>query len=233
MQVWFFCVPSEDLHASTGRGGVRQVVVRGSTAPGTSVRPGTGEFLHGGAMPCTVGTLVDVGEAYALHRVEVVQVTPELLETVRSRQRLDIVAEVILAELAGVVALVEQKLRDRRRAGPQPGRAAGQLRRNHARAQRMHAGEEGVAAGGAALFGVVSHEERAIVADTVDVWRFADHQPTMIDARLHDADVVAHDEQDVGLAGRRLRRCRARLIAGKLNAAKAARRNQQTLLAVY
>src|SRR4029078_12943449 len=34
--VWFFAVPSEDLHASTGRGGVRHVVVLGSTAPGTS-----------------------------------------------------------------------------------------------------------------------------------------------------------------------------------------------------
>ena len=36
LQVWFFAVPSEDLHQSTGRGGVRQIVVFGSTAPGTS-----------------------------------------------------------------------------------------------------------------------------------------------------------------------------------------------------
>ena len=35
-QVWFFAVPSEDLHQMTGRGGVRQIVVSGSTAPGTS-----------------------------------------------------------------------------------------------------------------------------------------------------------------------------------------------------
>ena len=53
--VWFFAVPSEDLHQSTGRGGVRQVVVFGSTAPGTSGTPGIGVFLHGGAMPCWVG----------------------------------------------------------------------------------------------------------------------------------------------------------------------------------
>ena len=45
----------EDLHQSTGRGGVRQVVVFGSTAPGTSGRPGIGVFVHGGAMPCWVG----------------------------------------------------------------------------------------------------------------------------------------------------------------------------------
>src|SRR3569833_2256496 len=30
LQVWLCAVPSEEVHASTGRGGVRQVVVRGS-----------------------------------------------------------------------------------------------------------------------------------------------------------------------------------------------------------
>src|ERR1700690_2254879 len=45
-QVWFFEVPSDDLHASIGRGGVRQVVVLGSTAPGTSGTPGIGVFFH-------------------------------------------------------------------------------------------------------------------------------------------------------------------------------------------
>src|SRR6478736_501189 len=59
---WFLPVPSEDLHQSTGRGGVRQVVVLGSTAPGTSARPGIGVFLHGGAMPCSVGVLLMSGK---------------------------------------------------------------------------------------------------------------------------------------------------------------------------
>ena len=87
LHVWFFAVPSEDLHQRTGRGGVRQVVVLGSTAPGTSGRPGIGVFLHGGAMPCSVGRLVDVGEAHLLHRVEVVEIAPVFLEAVRRRQR--------------------------------------------------------------------------------------------------------------------------------------------------
>src|SRR5215475_3677366 len=55
LQVWFFSLPSDDLHHSTGRGGVRQVVVLGSTAPGTSATPGIGVFLHGGAMDCCAG----------------------------------------------------------------------------------------------------------------------------------------------------------------------------------
>ena len=37
------------------------------------------------------------------------------------------------------------------------------------------------------------------MADPVDVGRLADHQAAMVDRGLHPADVVAHDEQDVGL----------------------------------
>ena len=44
-----------------------------------------------------------------------------------------------------------------------------------------------------------SHEDRAFIADAVDVGRLTNHQAAVIDARLHPADVVAHDEQDVGL----------------------------------
>src|SRR5499426_1454388 len=57
LHLWFCCVPSEDLHQMTGRGGVRQLVVFGSTAPGTSGKPGTGVLLHGGTMACVVGFL--------------------------------------------------------------------------------------------------------------------------------------------------------------------------------
>src|SRR6476660_921131 len=59
---WFFAVPSDDLHQSTGRGGVRHLVVLGSTAPDTSARPGIGVFLHGGAMPWTFGFLLMSGK---------------------------------------------------------------------------------------------------------------------------------------------------------------------------
>src|SRR6476660_8371816 len=62
LHIWFFSVPSEDLHQRTGRGGVRQVVVLGSTAPGTSRMPGIGVFLHGGAMSCTKGVLLMSGK---------------------------------------------------------------------------------------------------------------------------------------------------------------------------
>src|SRR6476659_2584821 len=62
LQFWFLAVPSEDLHHSTGRGGVRHRVVLGSTAPDTSETPGIGVFLHGGATPCTFGFLLMSGK---------------------------------------------------------------------------------------------------------------------------------------------------------------------------
>src|SRR5215510_3072320 len=49
LHVWLLDEPSDDLHHRTFRGGVRQIVVRGSTAPGTSGIPGMGVFLQGGA----------------------------------------------------------------------------------------------------------------------------------------------------------------------------------------
>src|SRR5215472_6234742 len=52
LHLWFLSVPSEEWHQSTGRGGVRHVVVFGSTAPGTSGTPGIDVFLQGGAMAC-------------------------------------------------------------------------------------------------------------------------------------------------------------------------------------
>ena len=73
---------------------------------------GRHDGLHGGAA-------VDVGEAHLLHRVQVVEVAPEFLEPVGRWQGIGMVAEVVLAELAGVVAEIQQELGDRWRAGSQ------------------------------------------------------------------------------------------------------------------
>jgi hypothetical protein len=82
------------------------------------------------------------------------------------------------------------------------------LRRNHARAQRRHAGEEGGATGRAALLGVIGHEFRTFLTDAVDVGRFPNHQALVVNARLHPADVIAHDKENVRLFARRLRNTR-------------------------
>ena len=62
------------------------------------------------------------------------------------------------------------------------------------------------APGRATRLGVVVHEHAAFVGDPVNVGRFADHQAAVITTRLHPADVIAHDEQDVGFLVLRLGR---------------------------
>src|SRR6478735_5456777 len=59
---WFLAVPSEDFIQRTGRGGVRQLAVFGSTSPGGFGTPGIGIVLHGGTTPCSVGVLLISGK---------------------------------------------------------------------------------------------------------------------------------------------------------------------------
>jgi hypothetical protein len=66
--------------------------------------------LHGRA-------LVDVGEAHLLHGVEVIEVAPVFLEAMRRRQGGGMVAQMVLAELAGCVAEIEQELGHRGSSG--------------------------------------------------------------------------------------------------------------------
>src|SRR4029453_12332548 len=107
------------------------------------------------------------------------------------------ITQMVFAELAGAVALIEQELGERRGARSQIRNGARQLWQDHARAVRMHSGEEGGAPGRAARLGVVVHEHAAFVRDPVNVRCFTDHQAAVIAARLHPADVVTHDEQDI------------------------------------
>src|SRR4026208_1215123 len=62
LHVMFLELPP-DWSAGAGGGGVSQMVVFGSTAPGTSGTPGIGVFLHGGATVCWVGVLLMAGES--------------------------------------------------------------------------------------------------------------------------------------------------------------------------
>jgi hypothetical protein len=109
-----------------------------------------------------------------------------------------VIAKVVLAEFSRVVAQVQQEFGERRRARQQVTGGAGQLGHDHARPQRMHAGEESRATSGAALLGIISHESRAFIREAINVRGLTDHKPLVISGDVHDADVVAHDEQDVG-----------------------------------
>ena len=85
----------------------------------------------------------------------------------------------------------------------QSGRCAGLADRGHAGADRQLAGDEVGAARRAARLGVVVGEEHAFGGDLVEVRRAARHHAAVIGADIPDADVVAHDDDDVGSLLRR------------------------------
>ena len=101
---------------------------------------------------------------------------------------------------------------DRHRLGRQAGGGAGLADGGHAGADRQLAGDEVGAARRAARLGVVVGEQHALGGDLVEVRRPARHHAAVVGADVPHADVVAHDEDDVGLrlrGGRRPARPRA------------------------
>ena len=148
-----------------------------------------------------------------LLRVEVVEVAEELVEAVDGRQVLVQVAEVVLAELAGGIAVGLEQLGDRHVLGLQA-----DVRTRHpdlaqAGAEHALARDERGAPGGAALLAVGVGEAHPLVGDPVDVRRPVAHQPVAVTAQVRDPDVVAPDHQDVGLVRQWLRSSRARKSA--------------------
>src|SRR5262249_59117067 len=95
--------------------------------------------------------LEEIGEAYHLHGIEVVKVTPVFLEAMCRGQSGGVVTQVVFAELTGVIAKIEQELCECGCAGVQVGGAARQLRREHCGAQGETPPQEDRSAGPCAL----------------------------------------------------------------------------------
>src|SRR5262249_43326323 len=108
------------------------------------------------------------------------------------------VTEVVLAELACVVAQIVHDLGDCRCTRSQIGGASWKLRRDHACSQRIHACDKSISPGRAALHGVVCREHSTLVRESVDIGCFPEAEATMVGAHLHPPNVVAHDEKNVG-----------------------------------
>ena len=108
--------------------------------------------------------------------VQVVEIAVELVEAVDGGQELVAVAKVVLAELAGGVALRLEQFGNRRVFLLQPQRSARQADLGQAGAQAGLAGDERRPAGRAALLGVVVREHHAFLGDAVDVGRLEAHQ---------------------------------------------------------
>ena len=132
------------------------------------------------------------------HRVEVVQISEELIEAVHGREILVQVAEMVLAELPGGIALCLQSGGERhglcRDANVGPRLADGR----QPRADRQLAGNEVRPARRAACFGVIVGEHHAFRSQLVEVRRLPRHDSAMVCADVEPADIVAHDDKDVG-----------------------------------
>ncbi len=140
------------------------------------------------------------------HRVEVVQVAEELVEAVQRRQELVQVAEVVLAELAGGVALRLERGGNRAGLGRHADVGAGLADGRQPGADREFAGDEVRPTRRATGLGVVVGEPHAFGGEFVEVRRLAGHDALVVGADVEPAHVIAHDEEDVGLLVRCLRR---------------------------
>ncbi len=132
------------------------------------------------------------------HRVEVIEVAEELVEAVDGRQEFIPVAEVVLAELAGGVALRLERGGDGAGFRGQTGGRARLADGGHAGADGQLAGDEVGAPRRATRFRVVVGEEHAFLGELVEVRRLAGHHAAMVGADVPHADVIPHDEDDVG-----------------------------------
>ena len=163
-----------------------------------------------------LGVLRVVGVLRLLLGVEVVEVAEELVEPVDRRQELVAVAEVVLAELAGGVALRLEQVGERRVLLGQPFLRARQADLQQAGAEARLAGDERRAPRRAGLLGVVVGEDRAFLRDAVDVGRAVAHHAAVVGADVPVADVVAEDDQDVRLLRLRVVRPRQDLRPSRL-----------------
>ena len=164
-------------------------------------RPGVDDATRSEAL-AEVGEIVGrrpVRLLRLLLRVQVVEVAEELVEAVHRGQVLVQVAEVVLAELPGCVAVRLQQLGDRHVLGLEADVHAGNAHLAEPGAVDALPGDERRPSRRAALLAVRVGEPHALVGDPVDVRRPVAHQPVAVATEVRDPDVIAPDDEDVRL----------------------------------
>jgi hypothetical protein len=127
-----------------------------------------------------------------------VEVAQELVEAVIGRQHLVAVAEVVLAELAGHVAMLLEQPGDSRVLFLHAFRRSGESDLGQTGAHGRLAGDECGAAGCAALLAVPVRKHSAFGCDAVDIRRLVAHHPHVVGRDIELADVIPPDDEDVG-----------------------------------
>ena len=138
------------------------------------------------------------------HRIQVIQIAKELIETMDARQELVLVAKMVLPELAGRVAHRLQNRGRSHRLGRYADRRSSLADGSHSRADRQFAHDEVRAARRATRLSVIVGEQHALLGHLVEVRRPPGHQTAVVSADVPHADVVSHDDKNVRLL--RLRR---------------------------
>lgn len=133
-----------------------------------------------------------------LFGVQVIEVADELIKTVHRRQELIAIPKVILAKLACHIAFGSQKLGNGRVFGRQPLLCAGQTDFGQPRSNRALAGDECGSTRGAGLLRVVVGKDRTLTGDPIDVGCPITFHAPVVGADVPDADVVGHDNEDIG-----------------------------------
>jgi hypothetical protein len=133
--------------------------------------------------------------------VEVIEIAEELIEAVVRRQMLVEIAEVVLAELPGCVALCFQQCGDGGVLFLHPLRGTRHTDLGKPGAEGGLAGDEGGPASRAGLLGVIVGEDDAITGDLVDVGRLVAHQSLCVGRNVGNSDIVAPEDKDVGFVG--------------------------------
>ncbi len=128
-----------------------------------------------------------------------VEVAEKLVEAMHRRQVRVAVAEVVLAKLAGDVALLLQQIGNRRRPVRNALRRTGHADGQQPGAEGLLTENERCTACGAALLRVRVGDQRAFLRDAIDVRRLVAHHPEAVGADVVPANVIAPDDEDVGL----------------------------------
>ena len=131
------------------------------------------------------------------HCIEVIQITPELVEAVDGGQKFVAITEVIFAELAGGVAHRFQHCRDSGCLRRHPDSGTGLSDCREASPDWQFTSDEVRTPGGTARFRVIVGEAHALAGHPVQIGRSAGHDALIVDTNIRPTDVIAHDDNDV------------------------------------
>src|SRR5262249_53993094 len=130
-------------------------------------------------------------------RVQMVQVPKKLVEPMHCRQVLISVAQMVLPELTGGVALGLQQLGNCRIFCTDTDGCTRKAYLAQTRAEHALAGDECGPPRGAALLAVAIGEQHTFVGNAVDIGSLVAHHATTVAAEIPVADVISPYNEDV------------------------------------